>query len=59
MARGPVHRRSELPGEQEWRLEEAADLSDCLQEMPDGARYQAVPVDKRIYDPDTALRTGN
>jgi hypothetical protein len=29
----------------------AAGLSDCFREMPDGARYQAAPVDKRIYDP--------
>jgi YVTN family beta-propeller protein len=32
----------------------AADLSDCFQEMPDGARYQAAPVDKRIYAPVSA-----
>ena len=35
----------------------AADLSDCFREMPDGARYQAAPVDKRIYDPDPAWNT--
>jgi hypothetical protein len=29
----------------------AADLSDCFREMPDGARYQVAPADKRIYDP--------
>jgi YVTN family beta-propeller protein len=29
----------------------ASDLSDCFASRPDPARYQALPVDKRIFDP--------
>ena len=32
----------------------ASDLSDCFASRPDPARYQALPVDKRIFDPATA-----
>jgi hypothetical protein len=32
----------------------ASDLSDCFASRPDPARYQALPEDKRIFDPATA-----
>ncbi|MGA2268651.1 MAG: hypothetical protein ABSH44_09300 [Bryobacteraceae bacterium] len=32
----------------------ASDLSDCFASRPDPARYKALPVDKRIFDPATA-----
>jgi YVTN family beta-propeller protein len=32
----------------------ASDLSDCFASRPDPARYQALPVDKRLFDPATA-----
>jgi YVTN family beta-propeller protein len=32
----------------------ASDLSDCFAARPDPARYQALPVDKRVFDPAAA-----
>jgi hypothetical protein len=32
----------------------ASDLSDCFASRPDAARYKALPVDKRVFDPATA-----
>jgi hypothetical protein len=29
----------------------AADLTDCFAKSPDPARYQALPVDPRIFNP--------
>jgi YVTN family beta-propeller protein len=37
----------------------AADLSDCFAATPDPAPYQALPSDKRIFDPATARQSTN